>query len=110
MVLEVNESNFESEVVKSSKPVVVDFWAAWCGPCRMLAPILDELSYEMDDQLKFVKVNVDENRELAYEFGIRGIPSLVVLYKGAEVERLVGVKPKESLKSELESILDKLRG
>lgn len=90
----VDANNFDAEVLKSDVPVVVDFWAEWCGPCKALAPILDEIAQEMSDQAKFVKLNVDENGDVAQKYGIRGIPTLM-FFKGGEVKStLVGNQPK----------------
>ena len=97
MAMEFNKSNFDSEVIKSDVPVLVDFWAPWCGPCKMIGPIIEELSGEFDGKAKIGKVNVDDNQELAGSFGIRGIPT-VMLFKGGEVvNQFVGLKPKEDL-------------
>ena len=97
MAMEFNKSNFDSEVIKSDVPVLVDFWAPWCGPCKMIGPIIEELAGEFDGKAKIGKVNVDDNQELAGSFGIRGIPT-VMLFKGGEVvNQFVGLKPKEDL-------------
>lgn len=96
----VNTDNFESEVVKSDKPVLVDFWAEWCGPCKALAPILDEIAQEVGADAKVVKVNVDQAGELAQQYGIRGIPTLIFFKDGEVKSTLVGNQPKaEILKS-----------
>ena len=97
-------ANFESDVLKSEKPVLVDFWAEWCGPCRTLGPILEELSGEMGDKAKILKVNVDENGELAQQFGIRGIPTMIFFKDGQPVKTLVGVQPKDEIKKSLEEL------
>jgi len=105
MVLEITEKNFESEVVKSDIPVILDFWAEWCGPCRMMAPVFEQLSSEFKGKLKFGKVNVDENSGIAGKFSIRGIPCLVIAKKGQEVDRIVGYASKDVVKSKIEEIL-----
>lgn len=101
----VNASTWDNEVSKSSLPVLVDFWAEWCGPCRAIAPILDELAKEMAGKLKIAKVNVDEAPELAMKFNVRSIPTLLVFKNGQIVGQMVGSMPKSALKSKLETIL-----
>ncbi len=95
-VLNINKSNFEAEVLQSEQKVLLDFWAPWCAPCRMLAPIVDEIVAERPD-LKVVKVNVDEEVELAAEYGIMSIPTLVVFEKGEVVNKITGARPKEAI-------------
>ena len=102
---EVTDANFDTEVLKSDTPVLVDFWAPWCGPCRMVAPIVDELSEEYDGKVKFVKLNTDDNVKTASTYGIRSIPSLLV-FKGGEVAgQIVGFRPKSDLKQRLDAVL-----
>ena len=95
-VLHVTKDSFEQEVLKSDKPVLLDFWASWCGPCRMLAPILDELAAENPD-VKVVKINTDEQMELATQFNVMSIPAIFVVKDGQVVNQTVGVQPKENL-------------
>lgn len=94
-ILEINEGNFDDEVLGSDKPVLVDFWAEWCGPCRMVAPVLDQLATELDD-VRIAKLNVDENQEIATRFGVSSIPTFI-LFKGGEVaDRMMGAMPKSA--------------
>jgi len=104
-VLKVDEANFEGQVVQSSKPVLVDFWAEWCGPCRALGPVLEEVAQELGEQATVVKVNVDDNGELAQKFGIRGIPTMIFFKDGAPKKTLVGVQPKEEIKKSLQELI-----
>ena len=101
-VIELNESNFENEVEKSNKTVLVDFWAPWCGPCRMLSPIVDEIAEEHSD-IKVCKVNVDEEQALAAKFGIMSIPTLVIFKNGNIANKLTGVQPKSEILKTLTS-------
>ena len=102
MAQQFTDQNFEAEVLKSDKPVLVDFWAAWCGPCQMMGPIIDELAQEMKAKYKIGKLNVDENRETASKYGIMSIPTIIVFKGGKKVKQLVGAQSKEGLKEELE--------
>ncbi len=105
MILESSAKDFAEDVLLSDIPVLVDFWAEWCGPCRMIAPILEELSEELNTSLKIVKVNSDNNTSLVAEFGIRSIPTMIVFVGGKEVKRITGAKPKPALLKELEEVL-----
>jgi thioredoxin 1 len=102
---DVTDSEFEQEVLKSDLPVLVDFWAPWCGPCRMVAPIVEELAQEYDGRVKFVKVNTDDNVDTAVRYGIRSIPTLLVFKGGAPVAQVIGFRPKSELKKVLEKAL-----
>ena len=104
-VLEITDANFDAEVLQASTPVVVDFWAPWCGPCRMVAPVIEELATEMGDKVKFTKLNVDENQGVASRFGIMSIPTLIVFKGGEAVNKHVGAVPKPTLKGLLEKSL-----
>ena len=97
----VTTDSFQSDVLSSAKPVLVDFWAEWCGPCRMVSPILDEISNEYGDKLTIVKVNVDEEPQLAQQYGITSIPALHVFKDGQVVKQIIGAKPKVSLLADL---------
>ena len=94
MSLEFNDNNFKEEVLNSDKPVLVDFWAAWCGPCKLLGPTIEELHKEMGDKVKIGKVNVDENQALAAAYGIMSIPTVIILKCGKIVEKFIGMQPK----------------
>ena len=98
-VITLTEQNFAQEVLQSDKPVLVDFWASWCGPCRMVSPIVDEIAEELDGKVKVGKVNVDEQRELAGEYGIMSIPTLMVVKNGEIVNTARGARPKNATRS-----------
>jgi len=104
-IAEVGDNNFETEVIKSPLPVLVDFWAPWCGPCKTIAPILEELARDYAGKLKFAKLNVDDHPTTASRFGIRGIPNLIILKGGAVKEQIVGAAPKAKLVSAIEKAL-----
>lgn len=103
-IVSLSETNFAEEVLKSSVPVLVDFWAEWCGPCKMLAPVLDELAGEFDGRVKIAKVNIDDHQALATEYGIRAIPTLLLFKEGQVAEQIVGMRNKRDLKLSLEKV------
>lgn len=105
-IVHVNAQNWKTEVAESPVPVLVDFWAEWCGPCRVIAPVLDELSGELSGRLKIAKVNVDESPDLAGDYGIRSIPTLLLIKGGVVQQQMVGAMSKAALKTRLESELD----
>ncbi|HEX6971634.1 MAG TPA: thioredoxin [Limnochordia bacterium] len=105
MAIDVTSETFEREVLQSEKPVLVDFWAPWCAPCRRLAPVLDELSRELSDQIRFVKVNTDQCPDLPGKFGVMSIPTLILFKGGQEATRLVGLVPRSELKQRLATAL-----
>ena len=101
----VSDKEWDVEVLSSDTPVLVDFWAPWCGPCKMVAPVVDELAEEYDGKVKFVKLNTDDNIETASKYGIRSIPTLMVFKGGEAVEQVVGFRPKSELKKSLAKAL-----
>ena len=105
MALEITDSNFEETVLKSDKPVLVDFWAAWCGPCRMVGPIIDELSEEYEGKAVVGKVDIDSNQQYAAQFGVRNIPTVLVFKNGELVDRKVGVSSKSDYAQALENLI-----
>lgn len=98
----VNDSTFTEEVINSETPVLVDFWAAWCGPCRMIAPILDEIATEKGEKIKIAKVNIDENQAMAGQLGISSIPTMILYKDGQPVEKIVGAYPKLRILEKIE--------
>ena len=105
MALEFTDDNFQNEVLDADQPVLVDFWAEWCGPCRMLAPVIDELTTEFDGKAKIGKVDIDANRDAAVNYGIQSIPSVIIFKNGEVVNKFVGISPKEELASALEAAM-----
>ncbi len=101
----ITESNFSQEVLKSDIPVLVDFWAPWCGPCKMLSPVIDELAKDYEGKVKICKVNTDENMNLSSQFQITSIPCLIIFKGGKPVNKIVGFRPKNDIKQEIDNVL-----
>ena len=104
-ILQVTDDNFEQEILKSSIPAMVDFWAEWCGPCKMVGPVVEELAKEYEGKIKIGKMNVDENRQTPAKFGIRAIPTLILFKDGQVAQTIVGAQPKSAIEEELKKIL-----
>ena len=104
-ILNVNYDSFDEDVLKSDTPVLIDYWAEWCGPCKMIAPVVEELSEEYDGKITFAKVDVDVNPRTAMAFGIRSIPTLLVIKDGKVADQIIGAVPKSILKSKLDKVL-----
>jgi thioredoxin 1 len=100
-ITEATDTNFQEEVLNSELPVLVDFWAPWCGPCRMVAPVIESMAEKMNSSVKFVKLNTDENMKIAQDYGIRGIPTLLIFKGGKEADRIVGFRSREELENQL---------
>jgi thioredoxin 1 len=103
-IVTLTAENFDQEVIKSGTPVLVDFWAEWCGPCKMVAPILDELATEYDGKVKIGKVNIDDHQSLASEYGIRAIPTLLLFKDGQVADQIVGLRSKRDFKAKLDRV------
>jgi thioredoxin 1 len=103
---EVSDATFEAEILQATGPTLVDFWAAWCGPCRMVGPAVEAIAEEYDGRLRVAKMNVDANPEIPQSLGIMGIPTLILFKNGAEITRIIGYRPKDVLVEELEPHLD----
>jgi len=104
-IIDLNENTFKSEVLEAQTPVLVDFWAAWCGPCKMVAPVIEELAGDYQGKVKICKLNVDENRSLAGSYGVMSIPTMVLFKDGKEANRLVGFMPKDNIAKVLDQNL-----
>ena len=104
-IVTLTQENFEKEVLQSPKPVLVDFWAEWCGPCKMLGPVLDELAAEYEGRVKISKVNIDEQQGLAAQYGIQSIPTLLLFQQGQVAEQIVGLRSKRDLKSRFDRLV-----
>jgi thioredoxin 1 len=102
---DVTDANFDQEVIQAAKPVLVDFWAPWCGPCRMVAPVVEELADEYAGKVEFAKLNTDDNPQTAVKYGIRSIPTLLVFKGGEPVGQIVGFRPKSDLKKRLDAVV-----
>lgn len=105
LIQQFTESNFDSEVINSEKPVLIDFWAVWCGPCKLITPEIEKLAEEKQNELKVGKLNVDENRDIAIKYGINSIPSLLLFKNGEVVKTLIGAMPKNKILSEISQFL-----
>ena len=105
-VKETSDANFENDVIKNSKPVLVDFWAVWCGPCKAIGPIMDEIAEEQDGKIEVYKVNIDDNPQTPAKFGIRGVPTVLAFKNGEIVDQVVGAVPK----TEFQRLIDKITG
>jgi len=107
-MIKIESANFDEKVVKSDLPVLIDFWAAWCGPCKLMAPVFEELSTQYEGKIRFGKLNVDENQDIAAKYGVMSIPTLILFDKGMEVDRIVGFAPRPVLKAKIEVLAKKV--
>ncbi|NOQ55815.1 MAG: thioredoxin [Nanohaloarchaea archaeon] len=107
-LIKINKDNFEDDVIKNEKPVIIDFWAEWCGPCKILGPTFEKLSGEYEDKMTFGKLNVDENQDISAKFSVQGIPSMIVFNRGIEVGRIVGALPESLLREKIDEIITSL--
>jgi len=108
MITNLTKENIEKEIQSSETPLIIDFWASWCGPCQMMGPVFEELSGEYEGKLKFCKVNTETEQEIAGSFGIQGIPALSIISKAKEIDRIVGFMPKDELKEKIDAILSRI--
>jgi len=106
-VITLSDDTFEQEVLKNETPVLVDFWAVWCAPCQMISPIVDSLAEEYSDKIKVGKLNVDENSQMAQNYGVMSIPTLMIFKNGTPQKTLIGAQPKEAIKTVIEEVLEK---
>jgi thioredoxin 1 len=104
-VVEVTDATFDAEVIKSDKPVVVDFWAPWCGPCKAIGPVLSEIAAERESEIKIVKVNIDDNQDYAFKLGVMSIPTLVIFKEGQPIDKIVGAHPKATIESRIDKLV-----
>jgi len=104
-VIQLKDNTFKDEVLEAKEPVLVDFWAAWCGPCRMIAPVIEELAEDYKGKVKICKMNVDENMKTAQEYGVMSIPTMILYKNGKEIDRLVGFMPKANIASKLDAVI-----
>ena len=106
-MIELTKETFDNEVINSKLPVLVDFWAPWCGPCRLVGPVLEKLSSEYTHKLKMAKMNVDDSQEIAAKFDVRGIPCMIIFSKGQELDRIIGAFPEETIRKKIDIVLAK---
>ena|SRR3990172_7974322 len=104
-LIKLTDENFEDEVIKSDKPVLIDFWATWCGPCRMIAPIVEELATEYEGKAKIGKLDVDSNQQTSIKYGVRSIPTLLIFKDGEVIETIIGAVPKKNIVEKLNSVI-----